>query len=202
MDFKNLLPAKNRDELRQRLLENYNKEDECWVVVKRGHPVDNGTFWYIDAVEEAMCFGWIDSTTKKMDNGITAQRLAPRRKGSLWSELNKERCRRMERLGRMTDAGRAVLPDMSEQGFVIDSTILEALQADEMIWENFQKFPSLYQRVRIDTIQIKKKQPELFKSRLQKLLDNTKANVMCGEWNDNGRLLTEQLIEPFPKVCK
>ncbi len=48
------------------------------------------------------CFGWIDSTTKKMDNGVTAQRFAPRRKGSLWSELNKERCRRMERLGRMT----------------------------------------------------------------------------------------------------
>ena len=118
MNFKNLLPAKNRDELRQWLLENHNKEDECWVVVKRGRPVDNGTFWYIDAVEEAMCFGWIDSTTKKMDNGITAQRLAPRRKGSMWSELNKERCRRMERLGRMTDAGRAVLPDMSESGFV------------------------------------------------------------------------------------
>lgn len=89
MDFKNLLPAKNRDELRQWLLENHNKEDECWVVVKRGRPVDNETFWYIDAVEEAMCFGWIDSTTKKMDNGITAQRLAPRRKGSVWSELNK-----------------------------------------------------------------------------------------------------------------
>ena len=83
MDFKNLLPATNRDELRQWLSENHNKEDECWVVVKRGRPVDNGTFWYIDAVEEAMCFGWIDSTTKKMDNGITAQRLAPRRKGSV-----------------------------------------------------------------------------------------------------------------------
>lgn len=126
------------------------------MVVKRGRPVDNGTFWYIDAVEEAMCFGWIDSTTKKMDNGITAQRLAPRRKNSLWSELNKERCRRMERLGRMTDAGRAVLPDMSEKGFVIDKEVLDALQGDDEIWENFQKFPSLYQRVRIDTIQIKK----------------------------------------------
>ncbi|HJK46639.1 MAG TPA: YdeI/OmpD-associated family protein [Methanocorpusculum sp.] len=156
MNFKNLLPAKNRDELRQWLLENHDKEAECWVVVKRGRPVDNDTFWYIDAVEEAMCFGWIDSTTKKMDNGITAQRLAPRRKGSVWSELNKERCRRMERLGRMTDAGRAVLPDMSESGFVIDKDILMALQADAEIWENFQKFPPLYQRVRVDTIQIKK----------------------------------------------
>lgn len=189
MEFKNLLLAKNRDELRQWLSENYNKEDECWVVVKRGRPVDNRTFWYIDAVEEAMCFGWIDSTTKKMDNGITAQRLAPRRKNSLWSELNKERCRRMERLGRMTDAGRAVLPDMSEKGFVIDEVILDALQADNEIWENFQKFPLLYQHVRIDTIQIKKKQPELFQSRLQKLLDSTKAGIMYGEWNDNGRLL-------------
>ena len=189
MNFKNLLPAKNRDELRQWLLENHDKEAECWVVVKRGRPVDNDTFWYIDAVEEAMCFGWIDSTTKKMDNGITAQRLAPRRKGSMWSELNKERCRRMERLGRMTDAGRAVLPDMSESGFVIDKDILMALQADAEIWGSFQKFPPLYQRVRVDTIQIKKKQLDLFKSRLQKLLDNTKAGVMYGEWNDNGRLL-------------
>ena len=77
INFKNLLPAKNRDELRQWLLENYDKESECWVMVKRGRPVDNGTLWYIDAVEEAMCFGWIDSITKKMDNGITAQRLAP-----------------------------------------------------------------------------------------------------------------------------
>jgi len=91
----------------------------------------------------------------------------------------------------MTDAGRAVLPDMSEKGFVIDSAILEALQSDMEIWNNFQKFPSLYQRVRIDTIQIKKKQPELFQSRLQKLLDNTKAGIMYGEWNDNGRLLTD-----------
>ena len=97
----------------------------------------------------------------------------------------------MERLGRMTDAGRAVLPDMSEKGFVIDSAILEALQSDIEIWDNFQKFPLLYQRVRIDTIQIKKKQPELFQSRLQKFLDNTKAGIMYGEWNDNGRLLTD-----------
>lgn len=40
-------------------------EKECRVVVKRGRPTDNNTFWYIDAVEEALCFGWIDSTTKK-----------------------------------------------------------------------------------------------------------------------------------------
>ena len=189
MEFKNLLSAKNRDELRHWLMQHHNTETECWVVVKRGRPVDDNTFWYIDAVEEALCFGWIDSTTKKMDNGITAQRLTPRRKGSIWSELNKERCRRMERLGRMTDAGRSVLPDMSEKGFIIDKDILTALKVDSEIWTNFNNFPPLYRRVRIDTIQIKKKQPELFEKRLQKFLDNTKNGLMYGEWNDNGRLL-------------
>lgn len=95
----------------------------------------------------------------------------------------------MERLGLMTDAGRAVLPDMSPKGFVIDGDIEKALKADTEVWNNFQKFPPLYQRVRIDTIQIKKKQPELFQSRLQKLIENTRKGVMYGEWNDNGRLI-------------
>ncbi|MDE6355953.1 MAG: YdeI/OmpD-associated family protein [Clostridia bacterium] len=186
---KNLLPAKNRNELRLWLTENHNKETECWVIVKRGRPQNDGTFWYIDAVEEALCFGWIDSTEKRLDNGVTAQRLAPRKKNSLWSELNKERCRRLDKSGLMTDAGRAVLPDMSPNGFVIDKDILRALQEDLVVWNNFLSFPPLYRRVRIDTIQIKKKQPELFKSRLRKFIENTKQGVMYGEWNDNGRLL-------------
>nr|WP_253295558.1 YdeI/OmpD-associated family protein [Roseburia sp. MSJ-14] len=80
---------------------------------------------------------------------------------------------------------------MSEKGFVIDKDILSALQANAEVWKKFLSFPPLYQRVRIDTIQIKKKQPELFQSRLQKLLDNTEAGIMYGEWNDNGRLLKE-----------
>ncbi len=185
----NLLEAKNRNELRLWLAENYNKEKECWVIVKRGRPQNDNTFWYIDAVEEAMCFGWIDSTNKHLENDVTAQKLAPRKKNSLWSELNKERCRRMEKLGRMTDAGHAVLPDMSPLGFLIDNEILNALQADTTVWNNFLSFPPLYQRVRIDTIQIKKKQPELYQSRLQKFIDNTRQGIMFGEWNDNGRLL-------------
>ena len=94
----------------------------------------------------------------------------------------------MERLGLMTDAGRAVLPDMSEAGFVIDPEILCELQSDPMLWENFCRFPELYKRVRIDTIQIKKKEPELFRKRLDKFLENTRKGILYGEWNDNGRL--------------
>lgn len=183
----NILSIQSRDEFRQWLMTHHAVERECWVKVKRGRPMNDGTFWYVDAVEEAMCFGWIDSTLKRLD-GEAYQRFAPRTKGSLWSELNKERCRRMEQLGVMTDAGRAVLPDMSESGFSIDPDILQELQSAPVLWENFCRLPDLYKRVRIDTIQIKKNQPELFRKRLDKFLENTRKGILYGEWNDNGRL--------------
>lgn len=145
----NVLSAKNRNELRQWLEHNHLTEKECWVAVKRGRPTSDDVFWYVDAVEEALCFGWIDSTTKTLQDGVTYQKLAPRKKGSLWSELNKERCRRMDKLGMMTEYGRAVLPDMTPAGFVIDDDILAALQTDDVVWSNFQSFPELYQRVRM-----------------------------------------------------
>lgn len=188
MKIYNLLEAGSRSEFREWLMQNHRRETECWVEVKRGGPKDDGTFWYIDAVEEALCFGWIDSTTKKISDEMTVQRFCPRRPVSNWSELNKERCRRMERLGLMTDAGRAVLPDMSDAGFTIDEDILQELRADHVAWENFCRFPELYKRVRIDTIQIKKHRPELFRRRLDKFMENTRKGILYGEWNDNGRL--------------
>ena len=188
MEIRNLLDAKSRRELRAWLSENHRREKECWVAVRRGRPVDDGTFWYVDAVEEALCFGWIDSTVKKLPSGATVQRLCPRRPGSAWSELNKERCRRLERLGLMTDAGRAVLPDMTQAGFVADEDILQALRADPVVWEHFCGLPELYRRVRIDTIRIKRKEPELFRRRLEKFVECTRAGILYGEWNDNGRL--------------
>lgn len=80
---------------------------------------------------------------------------------------------------------------MSDTGFVIDDEILLALKSDPIVWANFQSFPSLYQRVRIDTIQINRRmrRPELFKSRLDKFIENTRKGIMYGKWNDNGRLL-------------
>lgn len=63
----NILKAKNREELRLWLENNYETQKECWVIVKRGKSQNDDTFWYIDAVEEALCFGWmIDSTVKNL----------------------------------------------------------------------------------------------------------------------------------------
>ena len=87
----------------------------------------------------------------------------------------------------MTDAGRAVLPNMD---FQIDDDILAVLQSDETIWQNFQTLPALYVRVRIDNIQnVRKRNPEAYQRRLQKFIDNTRNGIMYGEWYDAGRLL-------------
>lgn len=189
MEIKNLLPINSRAELRKWLMCNHKTASECWAVVKRGRPKDDGTFWYIDAVEEALCFGWIDSTYKKIDENITAQKFTPRKAKSHWTELNKARCRRMERLGLMTEAGRAVLPDLSDAGFVIGPDMLQLLQSDAVLWENFNQLPELYKRVRIDTIQFyKKRQIEIYEKRLQKFVESTRNGLLYGEWNDNGRL--------------
>lgn len=189
MEPKNILKITTRADFRKWLIENHNKESECWMVAKKGKIPPTDCVWYLDAVEEVLCFGWIDTTHKKID-GIDMQRFTPRAAKSPWSELNKERCRRLEKLGMMTDAGRQVLPDMSENGFVIDIEIAQAFRDDPTAWENFKTFPKLYQRVRIDSIQRdKKKDREVFDKRLKKLIEQSRAGKMYGDWNDYGRLL-------------
>ena len=100
----NILTVKNRNGFRVWLTLHSQSACECWVELKRGRPVDPGIFYYLDAVEEALCFGWIDSTHKVID-GRRLQRSSPRKKSSPWTELNKERVRRLEKLELMTDAG-------------------------------------------------------------------------------------------------
>lgn len=189
MEIKNLLDVKNREELRLWLNKNHNIQKECWVIVNRGKSKNKDEFMYLDLVEEAMCFGWIDSTCKKIAEGVTAQRISPRRKNSSWTELNKERCRRLEKLGLMTEAGRNISPDLSIQSFKIDNDIINKIKEDCIAWENFNKLPELYKRIRIDTIQSYKKQKEIYDKRLQKFIEKTREGVMYGDWNDNGRLL-------------
>lgn len=187
MEIENLLPVKNRQELRKWLEENSTTEKFCWVVVSAKE--QPGVVQYLDAVEEALCFGWIDSTKKTISDKDTAQRLSPRKKNSNFTELNKERIRRLEKLGLMTEEGRRVLPDMHPESFIIDKDIENRLKKDDQVYVNFLNFPELYKRVRIDTIQSYKSDPELFDKRLDKFIKSTKENKTYGQWHDNGRLL-------------
>lgn len=187
MNEHNILQCRNRHEFRQWLMEHHDSETECWVEVRRGRPDDSSVFWYLDAVEEALCFGWIDSTHRLID-GRRMQRFTPRKKNSPWTELNKERVRRLERLGMMTDAGRSVLPPMGERGFRFDSDIVAALKAAR-VWKKFRQFPPLYQRIRAYNIAFyKQRDRAVYEQTLAHLIDETKKGRMFGEWNDYGRL--------------
>ena len=184
----NVLQVNNRREFREWLLCNHALESECWVELKRGKPADDGRFYYLDAVEEALCFGWIDSVQKVID-GRQVQRFTPRKKNSLWTELNKERVRRLEKLGLMTDAGRTVLPPMGPRSFKIDSYIEAALK-NARCWSKFKSFPPLYQRIRAyNVVFYRKRNPEMYQKALDHLIAETKKGRMYGEWNDYGRLL-------------
>ena len=109
MEVTNLLSFSERSQLRAWFEANHQTEACCWVACNRSKQPKPDTLFYIDIVEEALCFGWIDSTLKKLPDGRLAQRLSPRRKGSHWTDLNRQRCRDLEAHGLMTDAGRKAL---------------------------------------------------------------------------------------------
>ena len=109
MEIVNLLQFAKREELRRWLEEHHSTERCCWVVTYRTKCPEWSAISYLEVVEEALCFGWIDSTLKRLPDGRLAQRLSPRRKGSHWTELNKQRCADLESRGLMTEAGRAEL---------------------------------------------------------------------------------------------
>lgn len=89
MENKNIFNIKSAAAFRTWLTKNHDKQSECYLNVKKGRPIDNKKFYYLDAVEVALCFGWIDSSQKVID-GIRYQRFSPRRKNSRWTELNKD----------------------------------------------------------------------------------------------------------------
>lgn len=185
--MKNSVSFTKREELRIWYLENHHTEGELWVVVSV-KPTSN-TIQYLDAVEEALCFGWIDSTKKKGTDGKVYQRFSPRRKGSKWTELNKERVRRLTRLGMMMPSGISILPNMSYESFEILPEIRECIESDTVLKESVERLPEVYLRIRLDTIQQVYSDRELFKKRLDKFVLFTKQNKLYGLWNDFGRLL-------------
>ncbi|WP_422124647.1 YdeI/OmpD-associated family protein [Planococcus sp. X10-3] len=187
MEIENLLKVTSRQELRAWLEEYSTTEQCCWVVVSMAKRP--GVIQYLDAVEEALCFGWIDGIRKKISATETAQRFSPRKNRSNWTELNKERVRRLEKLGLMKEQGLKILPDMRAESFTIDPEIEARLKEDAQVYQNFLNFPELYRRIRIDNIQgYKEYDPEIFNKRLDKFIQNTRENKMYGQWNDNGRL--------------
>jgi uncharacterized protein YdeI (YjbR/CyaY-like superfamily) len=186
MEITSTIKVPCRAQWRSWLLANHATETEVWIVSDKHSVLPS--IAYLDSVEEAICFGWIDGIAKRISETEKAQRFTPRRARSNWTELNKERARRLIRLGLMTDAGRLTLPDLSAK-FEIASDIRAAIKHQPKAWQFFQELPDLYIRVRIGYIEEVRRQPDEFNRRLQNFISKTAARKMFGNWNDGERLL-------------
>jgi uncharacterized protein YdeI (YjbR/CyaY-like superfamily) len=109
MEIGETLYVTNRDGFRKWLIENHKVKKEIWLIQYK-KATRKPSMNYVEAVEEAICFGWIDGLEKGMDAERYALRFSPRRPKSNWTETNKERARKMISEGRMTEAGLAALP--------------------------------------------------------------------------------------------
>ena len=105
---------KNQKDWRKWLQKNHQREPEVWLVYYK--PLSGkSNLDYESSVEEALCFGWIDSIIQKIDDDKYARKFNPRRMDSQWSETNKRRVRKVIREGRMTEAGLAKITFDVEQ---------------------------------------------------------------------------------------
>ena len=190
MDVTNLLDIHTREELYRWYQENHHKVSDFWLRVNRAAEDCPGVVRYIDAVEVALCFGWIDSTMKRIDNGKSVQHFTPRRKRSNWCERNLIRCRRLVKTGEMTPAGLAVAPDLDPSIFVYEDWALSAIKADEKAWAGYNSFPETYRRIRVDYIQHYRQtnREEEAQKALQKFVQSCHDAKMFPGWDDFGRL--------------
>ena len=166
---------------------NHATMSELFIVVKRGDPrVASGVLPYLDAVEVALCFGWIDAAVKNI-GGALVQRFCPR-KGAAVTQLNIYRARRLEMLGMMSGFGRAVLPDLSAP-YEPPEYLLDELKAEPAALEFFLSCPRIYQDIRLYNVDFyRRKNPAAHRAALENLIKNCKLKKMYGQWDDYGRL--------------
>ncbi len=166
---------------RQWLKKHHKTAKDIWLIY---YKKDSGKprIPYNDAVEEALCFGWIDSTVKSIDKNKFAQRFSPRRPNSILSETNTERIRHLIKQKKMTSVGlQAVKHRFSPASEIkIATDILKALKQDKSTWENFKKFSDSYKRIQIGWVEGARTRPTMFKQRLRYFLEKTKNNKKFG----------------------
>lgn len=183
MEITTTFDAGTRSAWRRWLEEHHGTRTEIWLLIRRGQAE---TITYLDAVEEAICFGWIDGIAKRVGEA-SAQRFTPRRPRSHWTELNKERARRLLAGGWMTEAGLRTLPDLSVAPVQVPDDIRRRLEAEPGAWESFQRFPDLYRRVRLGYVEeVRTRNPAEWEKRLANFIRRTARGEMFGNWDDSG----------------
>jgi uncharacterized protein YdeI (YjbR/CyaY-like superfamily) len=179
LDIGETLYVSKRADWRKWLRAHYKSKNEIWLVY---YKKDSGKprIAYNDAVEEALCFGWIDSTVKKIDDERFAQRFSPRKPGAKISPANKERLRSLLGKGKVIKEVREALGDISPGRFKVPPDILAAIKENKEAWKNYRRFSAAYKRIRIGFIEGARKRPKEFKKRLRYFIKMTEKNKMYG----------------------
>jgi uncharacterized protein YdeI (YjbR/CyaY-like superfamily) len=147
----------SRGDWRAWLEENHAAAKEVWLVYYKKH-TGKPTIPYDDAVEEALCFGWIDGLVRSIDDERYTQRYTPRRGKSIWSESNRRRVEKMVQAGRMTEAGLAKVEEAMASGewdkaiswnslaSTLPTDLQEALAANRTAQKHFTNMAPSYQK--------------------------------------------------------
>jgi uncharacterized protein YdeI (YjbR/CyaY-like superfamily) len=185
MKLGELLDVPDRRAWRAWLRQHHCTKKEIWLVLPT-KASGRARISYNDTVEEALCYGWIDSIMKPVDARHCAQRFSARQPKSQLSPLNRERVRRLIAKKQMTRAGLAAIahafdPNAKEKKLVIPPDILRALKASRAAWANFRKFPAAYQRIRVGYVDGSRHHgPAVVRKRLNHLVKMSAQNKRFG----------------------
>lgn len=189
MEITEKLYVTNRENWRAWLRKNRETKKEVWLIYYKKH-TGKPRIPYDDAVKEALCFGWIDSIVKKVDDEKFAQKFSPRKAESKWSEVNKKRARKMINEGKMTKAGLAKIMEAKKSGewfktaptrkdLVIPSYIKKVLATNEKALDNFNNLANSYKRNFVGWITSAKKE-EIRNRRLTQAIRLLEQNKKLG----------------------
>jgi uncharacterized protein YdeI (YjbR/CyaY-like superfamily) len=178
-----------RDEWRNWLEKNHKTSEEVWLRYYK-KPSGKPRIPYADAVEEALCFGWIDGKIKRINEDYYIQRFTPRQPGSRWSKYNIERIKKLTELGLMKPAGLQAFKESVEKPHLVydnrkdgipvipDDLKLE-LKKNRTAFNNFNNFTQSSRRMYIDWLNSAKK-PETRIRRISKIIDLSEKNIKPG----------------------
>jgi len=183
------LYVKNRKEWREWLKKNHKTNDVIWLIYFKKH---TGTprIPYDNAVEEALCYGWIDSTVKRIDEEAFMQKFTPRNKKSIWSKLNKARVEKMIKAGKMRKAGMDKVEEAKKNGewdaayaikddIEMPAALEKALNRNSAAKENFNNFAPSYRLNYMRWVTNAKRQ-ETVDRRIKELVKRAAKNIKPG----------------------
>lgn len=175
MDRSKTFYTSDRKEWRRWLSENFETEKEIWFVFMTkdsGEP----SLSYNDAVEEALCFGWIDSTAGRLDDTHMIRHFTPRRKGSGYSRANIERLIWLDSQNMIHPKIIGSVRDIIDEPYVFPEDIIAALKENEEAWHNYCSFTEPYKRIRVAYIDAARGRPAEFEKRLRNFIEKTAEN--------------------------